>query len=161
MAKSLKDEILDDLIQDIQDVASVEIDDTFKDEFVFSVEDKWYDSYSDFYDKTVLPNMYRRRYNNKGLLDETKMITEVNKTSGKTVEVKFYSDTKTNPYESGEPIYSSLESDKNLIDYLAEEVYPVERRVDLIEETENELDNENKIEKALEIGLKRKGYEEI
>ena len=57
MSKSLKDEILDDLIQDIQDVASVEIDDAFKDEFVFSVEDKWYDSYSDFYDKTVLPNM--------------------------------------------------------------------------------------------------------
>ena len=95
----------------------------------------------------------------KILLDETKMITEVNKTSGKTVEVKFYSDTKTNPYESGEPIYSSLESDENLVDYLAEEVYPPERRVDLIEETENELDNENKIEKALETGLKRKGYE--
>ena len=158
MAKSLKDEILDDLIQDIQDVASVEIDDTFKEQLVFTSKDKWYNTFPLFYGYDY-PEVYERRYNNKGLLDETKMITEVNKTSGKTVEVKFYSDAKTNPYENRKPIYSSLESDKNLIDYLAEEVYPPERRVDLIEETENELDNENKIEKALEIGLKRKGYE--
>ena len=158
MAKSLKDEILDDLIQDIRDVASVEIDDTFKEQLVFTSKDKWYNTFPLFYGYDY-PIVYERRYNNKGLLDETKMITEVNKTSGKTVEVKFYSDAKTNPYENRRPIYSSLESDKNLIDYLAEEVYPPERRVDLIEETENELDNENKIEKALEIGLKRKGYE--
>ena len=93
MAKSLKDEILDDLIQDIQDVASVEIDDTFKEQLVFTSKDKWYNTFPLFYGYDY-PEIYERRYNNKGLLDETKMITEVNKTSGKTVEVKFYSAVK-------------------------------------------------------------------
>ena len=65
MAKSLKDEILDDLIQDIQDVASVEIDDTFKEQLVFTSKDKWYNTFPLFYGYDY-PEVYERRYNNKG-----------------------------------------------------------------------------------------------
>lgn len=159
MAKSmsLENEILGELIQDIEEVASNEIDDIYKDKFVRTAVDKWYNTYSVFY-KHSYPIIYKRRYTNKGLIDERKMITEINN-NGTSIEVKFYSDAKTNPYKNNQPIYPSLESDENLVDYLAEEVYPSARRVDLIEETENALDKEEEVEKALEIGLKRKGYD--
>ena len=162
MAKSLKDEILDDLIQDIEDVANTEIDDAFKDEFVDVAYDKWYNTYSDFYNnESMFPIIYERRYTNKGLLDETKMITEVDRTGGNSIQIKFYSEAKTNPYENRQPAYSSLEGGENLVDYLAEEVYPSVRRVDLMQETNNNVENNMRVEKALETGLKRKGYKVI
>lgn len=156
---SLEEEILRQLESDLVEIVRDKVDEEIKGEFNQVAVDEWYNTYPKYYSGNDYPRVYNRRYGTKGLIDEERMETMITYSGKEGIKGEFYSFAKTNPYNNDRPIYPSLESKDNLVDYLADRVYPEARRVDLIEETARQLDSKNTIEKTVVSALKSKGYD--
>lgn len=138
--------LLMELQKDILRVSDSKLDKEIRDVYREEV-DFMYEEYN--------PTQYKRRYDNKGFIDETNWDTEVNISKTGNIEYTLTNETET----SGRGLYRLDEIiEEGKYTWKNSQIYKDQQKRPVYERTENRLASEQVVENILDSELKKMGW---
>ena len=145
----LVDNIFNNLNKDVVEALETDVTEIIEDTQTEVIFDKVYEDYK--------PVLYKRRYENDGIIDRENMNGNVVGNDGSNITYIFENDTKTNPYD--DYYLRDINGTENLLDMYDEMTMGhLDHTINISQETLNELEKEDLINKTIKKSLKSKGY---
>lgn len=145
----LVDNIFNNLNKDVVEALETDVTEIIEDTQTEVIFDKVYENYT--------PVVYKRRYENDGIIDRENMNGNVVGNNGTNITYIFENDTKTNPYD--DYYLRDINGTENLLDMYDEMTMGhLDHTINISQETLNELEKEDLINKTIKKSLKSKGY---